>query len=285
MTTNASRTATDERHSLLANPRFELMPFKSFGDQVQHLPDGATVTITASPQLGIDRTIEAAEEAAAQGFEVVPHVSARYVRGDDHLSDIVDQLDDIGVTDIFVPGGDREEPIGDYDSAYDLLQGLDRIGYEFDDVGITGYPEGHDFLSEETLWESMEKKAPHATYIATQLCFDPNAVLEWIDDVRDHDIDLPVAVGIPGVMKYQRLLSISRKVGVGDSIRFLQKTNGILGFIRQIIGSRGNFTPDALVDGLEPHVDDPHYGLMALHIYTFNQVPDTEKWRRNRLSK
>lgn len=280
-TTSASNDST----TLLADPRYELMPFDTFGDQIEHLPDGATVTITASPQLGIERTIEAAKEAAEQGFEVVPHVSARYVRGDDHLAEIAEQLTEIGVNDIFVPGGDREEPIGDYESAYDLLQGLERIDYDFEEVGITGYPEGHDFLSDETLAESMDNKAPYATYIATQLCFDPNAVLEWIEEIRARGVDLPIAVGIPGVMKYSRLLSISRKVGVGDSIRFLQKTNGIFGFLRQLIGSRGNYTPDALIDGLEPHADDPEYNIQSLHIYTFNQVPDTESWRKGRLRK
>jgi len=280
-TTSTSRDAT----TLLADPRYELMPFDTFGDQITHLPDGATVTITASPQLGIERTIEAAEEAAEQGFEVVPHVSARYVRGDDHLAEIAEQLTEIGVDDIFVPGGDREEPIGDYESAYDLLQGLERIDYDFEEIGITGYPEGHDFLSDETLAQSMADKAPYATYIATQLCFDPNAVLEWIEEIRARGVELPVVVGIPGVMNYSRLLSISRKVGVGDSIRFLQKTNGIIGFLRQLIGSRGNYTPDALIDGLQPHADDPEYNIQSLHIYTFNQVPDTESWRKNRLGE
>ncbi|GGM61780.1 methylenetetrahydrofolate reductase (NADPH) [Halarchaeum rubridurum] len=279
-TTSTSRDST----TLLADPRYELMPFDTFGDQIKHLPDGATVTITASPQLGIERTIEATEEAVEQGFEAVPHVSARYVRGDDHLAEIAEQLTELGVDDIFVPGGDREEPIGDYESAYDLLQGLERIDYDFEDVGITGYPEGHDFLSDETLAESMDNKAPYATYIATQLCFDPNAVLEWIEEIRARGVDLPVVVGIPGVMKYSRLLSISRKVGVGDSIRFLQKTNGIIGFLRQLIGSRGNYTPDALIDGLQPHADDPEYNIQSLHIYTFNQVPDTESWRKGRLN-
>jgi methylenetetrahydrofolate reductase (NADPH) len=188
---------------------------------------------------------------------------------------------DAGVTDVFVPGGDREDPIGEFESAYELLVALDELGHEFDEVGITGYPEGHDFLDGRTLAEAMDRKAPYATYITTQLCYDPEAVLEWIEATRDRGIDLPIEVGIPGVMKYQRLLSISQKVGVGDSIDFLRKTSGILGFVRQLVGSRGKYTPDTLVDGLAPDAAD--YGIRGLHIYTFNQVGDTETWRRGRL--
>lgn len=274
---------TQADSSLLRDMRYELMPFDSFGDQIEHLPDGATVTITASPQLELEATIDWAEKAAERGFEVVPHVSARYVRDTDHLREIAKRLRNAGITDIFVPGGDREEPIGEFDSAYSLLVALEEIEYDFEDVGITGYPEGHDFLSEETLAESMEKKAPYATYITTQLCYDPQTIVDWIDKIRARGIELPVEVGIPGVMKYQKLLNISKKVGVGDSVRFLKKTTGILGFIRQFIGSRGKYEPDQLVDGLKPYADDPDYGIRGLHIYTFNQVPDTESWRKGRL--
>jgi methylenetetrahydrofolate reductase (NADPH) len=269
--------------SLLREPRFELMPFDSFEGQMQQLPDGAAIAVTASPQLGLDATVEWSEKAAARGYEPIPHVAARYVEDRDHLDGIATRLTDAGVTDIFVPGGDREDPVGEFESAHELLVELDDLGHEFDDVGITGYPEGHDFLDDRTLADAMERKAPYATYITTQLCYDPDAVVEWIETIRDRGIDLPVEVGIPGVMKYQRLLNISQKVGVGDSIRFLRKTSGILGFVRQLVGSRGKYEPDALVDGLARYATDSEYAIRGLHIYTFNQVGDTEAWRRGRL--
>lgn len=270
--------------SLLRDPRFELMPFDSAETQLERLPDGATITVTASPQLGLAATVEWSERAAARGYDPVPHVAARYVRDMDHLDDIATRLTEAGVTDIFVPGGDREEPVGEFESAFQLLTALAALGHEFSEVGIAGYPEGHDFLDDRTLAEAMAKKAPHATYITTQLCYDPDDVSDWIARLRDRGVDLPVEVGIPGVMKYQRLLTISQKVGVGDSIRFLQKTSGVLGFLRQLVGSRGTYTPDGLVDGLVPYAADPDFGVRGLHIYTFNQVADTERWRRERLN-
>ncbi|MFB6107461.1 MAG: methylenetetrahydrofolate reductase [Haloplanus sp.] len=284
MSIGTPTTPADEAQTtLLADPRFELMPFDSFEEQMGRLPDGATITVTASPQLGLDATVEWSERAAAAGYEAVPHLAARYVRDEDHLDAVAGRLRDAGVTDVFVPGGDREEPLGEFDSAYQLLTSLDSLGYDFEEVGITGYPEGHDFLDDRTLADAMSKKAPYATYVTTQLCYDPEAVVDWIERVRDREVDLPVEVGIPGVMNYQRLLGISKKVGVGDSIRFLQKTSGVLGFVRELVGSRGQYAPDELVDGLQPYADDPDYGIRGVHIYTFNQVSDTEAWRRKRL--
>ena len=279
-TRSVDKTGVEE---LLTSVRFELMPFESFEEEITHLPDNATIAITTSPQLGIETTVDRTEEAAAAGYDVVPHVAARYVEDRDQLREIARRLTDAGVTDIFVPGGDREEPAGAFDSAHDLLVALDEMPYEFEEVGITGYPEGHEFLDDDTLAEAMAQKAPYATYIVTQICYDPDAVIEWIEDVRDHGVDLPVEVGIPGVMNYKRLMSISQKVGVGDSVKFLKKTTGVLGFVKQLVGSRGNYEPDELVDGLAPYVGDEEYDIRGLHVYTFNQTPDTEKWRRGRL--
>ncbi len=290
VTTREPNATEDGVRQLLAEPRFELMPFESMDEQLEYLPDGAEVAITTSPTLGLEATIEWSERAADRGYEVVPHIAARYVRDVDHLETVSERLLDVSVTDIFVPGGDREEPAGVFDSAYDLLISLEELGYGitsqsgFDAVGITGYPEGHAFLDDSTLAESMARKEPHATYLVTQLCYDSDAVLEWIDHIRARGVELPVEVGIPGVMKYQRLLGISKKVGVGDSVRFLRKTSGITGFLRQLIGSRGTYAPDDLIDGLAPYASDPHYDIRGVHIYAFNQVPDLESWRAGRLT-
>jgi methylenetetrahydrofolate reductase (NADPH) len=285
MALGTSAPTTDDVRALLDEPRFELMPFDSFGEQMGHLPDGAAIAITTSPTLGLEATIDWTEDAAAAGYEIIPHVAARYVRDRDHLDEVAGRLEAAGVTDLFVPGGDREEPAGEFESAHDLLTALADRGHEFEEVGITGYPEGHEFLSDATLAEAMSKKAPHATYIVTQLCYDPAAVVEWLETVRGRGVELPVEVGIPGVLKYQRLLGISQKVGVGDSVRFLRKTSGLLGFVRQFVGSRGKYQPDDLIDGLAPYATDPDYGLDGVHIYTFNQVPDTEAWRHERLDR
>jgi methylenetetrahydrofolate reductase (NADPH) len=280
-----TRAVSDSQgvRTLLTSARFELMPFESFDEEITHLPDDATIAITTSPQLGIEKTVEKTEEAAEMGFDVVPHIAARYVEDREQLEAIAERLEQAGITDIFVPGGDREEPAGEYESAHDLLEALAETEYSFEEVGITGYPEGHDFIDDETLAESMAQKAPHATYIVTQLCYDPDAVLEWVEGIRARGIELPVEVGIPGVMNYQRLMQISQKVGVGDSIKFLRKTTGILGFVKQLVGSRGTYEPDELIDGLAPYVGDDEYNIRGVHIYTFNQTPDTEKWRHKRL--
>ena len=91
---------------------------------------------------------------------------------------------------------------------------------------------------------------------------------------------MPVEVGIPGVLQYQRLLNISQRIGVGDSVRFLQRTSGVFGFIRQLITSRGTYVPDDLVDALNVAAADSGTSISGLHMYTFNEAKATESCAR-----
>jgi len=82
----------------------------------------------------LDATIEWAEKAAEQGYEVVPHIAARYVEDESELDEIANRLVDTDIRDVFIPGGDREKPKGEYSSAYELLVALEDLGYEFDEL-------------------------------------------------------------------------------------------------------------------------------------------------------
>lgn len=270
-------------NTTLQSMRFELMPFDSFEKDLAHLPDTATIAITTASQLGIEKTVQYAEKAAIQGYNVVPHITARFIENRNELDDIATRLLDAGVTDILILGGDRENPKGEFRSAHDALIALDELGRSFKQVGIGGYPEGHQFLDEETMMQAIERKEPYATYIVTKLCLYPDTVIEWIEKIRSCGIDLPVEVGIPGVISYNRLLEMSRKVGIVESIKFLEKTMGVLGFIKEFIELKGTYKPNKLINRLAPYVDDQYYDIRGLNVYTFNQTLDTENWRNRRL--
>ncbi len=267
--------------ALLSDPHYELLPFDGLFDQAAELPDGSTVALTASPDKGVDETVDLSVELADRGYTVSTHVAARAVRSQDHLADITEQLKAAGIEDIFVPAGDNETPEGPYDSAFALLEDLEEeLGTEFERVGITGYPEGHQFIEDDTLREHLLKKEPYGDYIVTQMTFSPDAVASWAAEIREAGVELPIIVGVPGVMKYQRLLSISREIGVGDSLNYLRKTTGVFDFVKQFLGSRGQYAPDDFIQGIGEYYETGDYGIEDVHLYTFNQAADTEAWRR-----
>jgi methylenetetrahydrofolate reductase (NADPH) len=260
----------------LAQPRFELIPVEGAVERAAHLPKGAKVTITSSPAKGVESTLLLGEELLERGFRIVPHISARLVADRAHLEEMVRRLEDLKVREIFVIGGDAREPAGPFSGAFELLCALADLGHDFEHVGIGGYPEGHPLIDDETLHQALLDKRPFATYIVSQMCFDPGAIVDWVADIRRRGIELPVYVGLPGVVERKKLLQISLKIGVGDSARFLTKyTNVLARFLKP-----GGYNPDELAKELAPYVGDRDYSIVGFHIYSFNQVESTEKWRR-----
>ena len=260
----------------LAQPRFELIPMEGAIERVALLPEGAKVTVTCSPTRGIESTLLLGEKLRERGFRIVPHIAARLVADRAHLDEIVRRLDDLGVREIFVIGGDTRKPVGPFSSAVELLSAMADAGHDFEHVGIGGYPEGHPNIDAKTLRQTLLDKRPFATYVVSQMCFDPDAILNWVADIRRRGIGLPVYIGLPGVVERKKLLQISLKIGVGDSARFLTKYTQVLTKFLKL----GGYSPDELVKNLAPYVEDQDYNLAGFHIYTFNQVESTEEWRR-----
>ncbi len=265
---------------VLARPRYEVFPVEGIEDLVADLPKEAKVTVTCSPTRGIESTLLLTERLVERGLRVVPHISARLVTDEAHLEEILRRLEDLGVREVFVVGGDAKRPVGAYSGAFELLCAMSDMGHDFEHVGIAGYPEWHPVIGDETLLRALRDKLPFATYIVSQMCFDPRVIVDWVVDIRRRGIQLPVIVGVPGVVDKKRLFQVSRKIGVGDSARFLSKhTNLAVNLFRS-----GGYSPDGLVKELAPYVGDQDYNIAGFHVYTFNQVESTEEWRHQMLS-
>ncbi len=266
---------------VLEDPTFELIPLKNAIGQAEHLPPGARVSVTASPGKGLETTVALCEQLQALGFRPVPHLSARMVRDRAHLSDLIAWLEGASVPRAFVVGGDAKEP-GDFPDGLSLLREMAEIGHPLSEIGIPCYPQGHAFIPDGPLLQALHDKASYASYMTTQLCFDPGAIAVFIAERRAEGMSLPVHVGLPGVADPQKLLAISARIGVADTHRFLTKN---LRFVSRLIRSGGFYRPDGLLAGLAPHIADPSARIIDLHLYTFNAVDATEAWRTRYLAK
>lgn len=266
---------------LLREVRFEVFPSQTLDDQLEHLPAGATVPITCSPSRGVEATLKVSRRLLERGLRPVPHLSARVVTGPDHVQFVVEELEDQGVGDVLVIGGDPDRPAGPYPSALDLLRALEEAGYRFRECGVAGYPEGHPTIEPGVLEAALRDKLPYATYVVTQMCFDAEAILGWVQGIRDRGMTIPVYVGIPGAADAVRLIRLAGRIGVGESSRFLRAHRGLLGRLL-----RPGYTPDRLVEGIAAAcAAEPALGIRGFHIYTFNQLERTERWRRRLLDR
>jgi methylenetetrahydrofolate reductase (NADH) len=150
----------------------------------------------------------------------------------------------------------------------------------FTEIGITGYPESHHLIDDETTIQAMFAKAPMATYIVSQICFDPEVIGTWVARVRERGTHLPIWIGLPGSVPNAKLLRISMKIGLGESARFLRAHRA---WLRRLVTR--TFTPDPLVRGLAPLYADPEAGIGGFHLYTFNELERTERWRRQQIER
>jgi len=256
--------------------RFEVLPFARSMDEAAQLPEKVRLTITCSPKHGPDRSVEVAAKLREMGHAVTVHVAARMVSDRGHLDRILSAMAEAGADDLFLIGGDADPPAGAYASAVELIDVVATHPQRPRTIGIAGYPEGHPLIDDDALDRALAHKSRHADYVATQMCFDADAVLGWIARRRANGMALPVMIGIPGKVSRAKLLELSARIGVGPSLSFLRKQRGIRALV-----SKGS-TADKLYAKLGSAVDDPELNIAGFHIFTFNQLLETWQWQRER---
>jgi methylenetetrahydrofolate reductase (NADPH) len=268
--------------AFLRSPRYEVLPTEDVEERVlATVPREVTMTITASPRRGIGATIDLAERLAGHGYPVVPHLSARLIRDESHLKEVLAALAAIGVKDVFVIAGDARELAGRFPDSVSLLEAMRDEQHSLSDVGVTGYPERHSFIDDDLTIQAMWDKRKLATYIVSNLCFDPRMVKRWVARVRRRGVQLPIHVGLAGVADPAKLLRVSSRIGVVDSARFLRGHSNW--FLRTL--QPGGYSPERFVTGLLPDLASPERKVVGLHVFTFNEIEPTERWRQETLAR
>jgi methylenetetrahydrofolate reductase (NADPH) len=257
----------------------EIIPTKTIVERLIHLPRHSYVAITCSPAHGVGPTLDMVEELRAlpeeRQLKLIPHVAARVVRDKGHLREILARLDEARIESVFVPGGDAAEPAGDYDNALDLLRDIADIGHRFKYVGIAAHPEGHPLVDSAELLRLLREKQKYSNYLVTQMCFDSDLLISWLRSIRKAGVTLPAWLGLPGVADIPKLIALSLRIGVGQSVKVLKKQKGL---VRRMISNKP-YQPDDLLAGLQPHLDDPLLDIPGFHLFSFNDVERTERWR------
>ncbi len=105
----------------------------------------------------------------------------------------------------------------------------------------------------------------------TQMCFDAHAIKAWIISSRRAGFTLPIILGVAGPVPLSKLLAVSARIGVGDSVRFLSR--GGLGIAAAVsgLGMPGTHDAAAIIGQL---IED----IQGIHCFTFNAVEDTAAW-------
>ncbi len=273
-----SAGAAEHRRSLVRDLTFEVVPIKTLPDAIHALPEGAQVSVTCSPVKGIAETQRITEELITRGFRAIPHISARMVRDRAHTLELAGWFRSTGVSTAFVVGGDADTP-GEYEDAMAFLRDLLDTDHGLSTVGVTAYPDSHPFISDGRLQDALHAKqqlladAGVAGYCTTQMCFDPAKIATWIRAERSEGLDLPVHLGIAGVVDKTRLLTMGVRLGIGQSLSYFKKNKAAVAKMLTSVA----YDPNDLLLPLSE--DLSALGVDGLHVFTFNQVAKTNTWR------
>lgn len=240
---------------------------------------GTQIAITFLPGEEMAQRVEAAKLVRELGFEPIAHLSARRIESEAQLDGYLARLAaEAGVKRAFIIAGDPPEPEGPYQDSLQIIESglLEKHGIDI--VGIGGHPEGHPNVSKDDLWVWMERKIAAlrerniTPLVVTQFAFDDDAIVEWVSQMRQRGIDVPLRIGIAGPAGIKRLLGFAKRCGVGASASVMKKY-GV-----SITNLLGNAGPDKLVNSLDKKLSQEDHGRVRLHFYPFGALTPCAEW-------
>jgi len=247
---------------------------KALGDI---LPSTTQIFIASPPGLPYLRLVETAKQVRKSGFEPIPHVAARSYESPAALNDFVVRIcGEAGVRRVLVIGGDVDRPAGPFLGANAVIESdlLQRHGIQ--EVGISGYPDGHPKLSDEILACALRQKLKLAEErnlkirIVSQFCFDSDRIIAWVKSLRMLGINVPVSIGLAGPASIRGLARFALMCGVRNSFKA-----SVAGRTRPLFGEA---SPDQIIHRLGAAHDPSVLGQISIHLFSYGGLVRTAKW-------
>jgi methylenetetrahydrofolate reductase (NADPH) len=244
------------------------------------LPKGTEVFVASLPKDPHDKLIATATRLSKAGLEPVPHIVARNIASQAELSSLLSLLaGEAGVRRALILGGDRDRPLGDYDSSLQLIQTGFFAKYGVTHAFIAAYPEAHPRIEESVLEAAraakilaLREQGMSATLIS-QFGFDPKPIVSFAEKLRTKGETLPFRVGVAGPTEYARLVKYALICGVGPSLRALKERQGLA---RNMLAGE---TPEKLLTDVALAQDaNPALNIEGVHFFTFGALAASYSW-------
>ena len=249
---------------------------ESYADLVR---PGTELYIPHVPGTAPHETVALAARLRREGMEPVPHIVARRIESATALDEWLARfVGEAGVRQVLVVAGDIAQPIGEFESALQILERgfIEKHGIR--KVGVAGHPEGHKDISEPVLREALVRKNEYASktgadvYVVTQFVFLPAPIIAW--EAGNGPINrLPYRAGLPGLATLKTLLKYAIDCGAGPSLQAISKHATNLTKLLTVSA------PDELLVGLADYRQQhPHTRLQGVHFFPFGGLKRTAEW-------
>ncbi|TKT74714.1 methylenetetrahydrofolate reductase [Aquamicrobium sp. LC103] len=253
---------------------------RSVADVAAHLQRGVEVFVANLPNESADVLVEAVTALREAGLVPVPHIVARNTRHAHELDETLGRLvKEAGVDRVLVLGGDRDDPVGEFTSALQLLETGLIQKHGIRKIFLACYPEGHPRISDTVLQEALKAKLAAAreasleVTLVSQFVFDPKLVVELAKWLRANGIEAPLRVGVAGPADRGKLIKYAIRCGVGASLRILKERGELA---KNVLAGE---TPDELLGEIaEAQAYDPSLGIDGAHFFTFGDPVKSARW-------
>ena len=246
------------------------------------LPNGTRVYIAhLSEKEDIKTMVATAKRINEEGFSVMPHIPARIIKNKAMLAEWISMYkNEANVDQALLLAGGSPDVLGEFDSSMQLIEtGLfDQAGFKR--LHVAGHPEGSKDIdpdggsknvSSALSWkQEFSKRTDAQMAIATQFCFDADAVSQWATNIKNNGIDIPIHIGIAGPAKLQTLLRFSIECGIGPSMKVLTKR------AKDITKLLLPYKPTEILKGLaENKKQDPELNIEQVHFFPIGGIKQT----------
>jgi methylenetetrahydrofolate reductase (NADPH) len=243
------------------------------------LPPGSAVFVAHTPRATLMDVVDTAVKVEAAGLHGWPHLAARRIESAEALRRAARALADGGVRHALTIAGDSDKAAGPFKSSLELLQSGLLFEAGILSVAVAAHPEGHRSIGPSRLWDflrakqTLARRAGVEMRIVTQFGFDPAATCAWHALLAEHEITLPVHVGMAGPAPLSKLIAYAMQCGVGASLRGVMRN---MGAMRNVAGLA--VTPDEMVARLVRGCAGPEGQIRGPHFFSFGGSLATARW-------
>lgn len=159
---------------------------------------------------------------------------------------------------------------GGFQYARDLVRYIRKKYGDHFDIGVAGYPEGCDDQQDpEILTEHLKEKIDAGgTFIVTQMFYDVENFLSWVNRVRQKGIDVPI---VPGIMPIQTHAAFLRRAN-WSHCKIPEKWTKALEPVKNDDAAVREIGKSLVAEMCQRIIDA---GIMQLHFYTMNLAQAT----------
>ncbi|KAL2711428.1 LOW QUALITY PROTEIN: methylenetetrahydrofolate reductase isoform X3 [Vespula squamosa] len=252
-------------HALLINVSQKVLRLRFFAEMDKHSPVFYALTWHTKGVINSYLSLDIVEQFPSH---TLLHIAAKGLKRC-NVEMILKRAYDLRIRNIFALQGDSILEDGDFPHAIDLVKFIrSYFGKEFS-ICVAGYPDMHPLSPNKDfdLFYLKAKVDAGADFIITQIFFESDTFINFVNDCRNIGITIPIIPGIFPISEYKCLERMINTCRLNIPNKIFDHLETIKDDDEAVKNFGIKFTIDLIKDILESRAS---YGF---HLFTLNKIP------------